>query len=278
MSNKVLSKREEYLKKKRTKRLIKYGFAIFLVISLFIITVLFFHIQKFRISVVTLSGGVLVQESDISSSTKDFLSGNYFWLFPKNNAFLYPQSALEKMLKEKFKRIDKISVHRNGFKTLNIVITERNLNALWCGFVPTPEVQEHCYFMDNNGTIFAEAPNFSGDAYFKYYGLVGANMSPIGIDYIASTTEFHGLSVFIRRVQDMALHPVYMLASDNSGQFTIGLAGGGLIYFDTQESLEKTGTNLQALLQTVSASTTYSAFNFDYIDLRFGNKLFYKLK
>lgn len=278
MSNIALSQREEYLKKKRKKRLVKLWLVLSLIIAVLILVIVFFRLQRFRISTVTLSGGVLVKEEDISSTTKDFINGNYFWLFPRNSYFLYPHDKLEILLKERFQRIDTISVNSENFQTINVKVTERNLNALWCDAPPEIVSSEKCYFMDNFGTIFAEAPNFSGDAYFKYYGLIATTSAPIGSQYIASTSKFREIGEFIVRAQKLSLHPVYLLATDLEGQFTMGLAGGGVIYIDTKEPISKIADNLEALLRSISTTTMYSAQNIDYIDLRFGNKLFYKLK
>ena len=283
MSSQPLSHREEYLKKKRKAALIKYGLILLLCVTVFIGLVLISRIPKFRISTINLSGEILVSKDDVSNATKNFLSGNYIWLFPKNNFLLYPHNELEQMLKEKFQRINTISINIKNFQNLEIKITERNLNALWCDGVPSggefgdAPAPEKCYFMDKNGLIFSEAPDFSGDAYFKYYGEVSATNTPIGTKYIASADLFKDISNFITRVQDISLHPIYLINTE-AGQFTLGLLGGGKIYIDTKDSLSKTADNLQALLGTISATTTFSALNFDYIDLRFGNKLFYKLK
>ncbi len=189
---------------------------------------------------------------------------------------LYQHNSLQNFLAEKFQRIDTISVHLKNSQTLSIAITERPLTALWCSGMPEDVPAGVCYFMDDNGLIFAESPDFSGDAYFKYYGRVASSTTPIGTQYIASTTLFKDFGKFIKRAQDLSLHPIY-LQSTGDEQFTVGLAGGGYIYIDTKEPLAKSADNLQALLGTISATAT-TTLNFDYIDLRFGNKLYYKLE
>lgn len=275
-----LSHHEEHKRRKRKARLIKFSLVFFLLLAIFVGLILLSRIQKFRVSTVELTGGTLVTQDEVSSATKDFLSGNYFWFFPKNNDLLYSRGALQNFLKDKFKRIDSISVSLKGFKTLEISITERNLNSLWCDGTPDSDssaaasADEHCYFMDEKGLIFSDAPYFSGDAYFKYYGLVSTS-TPIGQQYI-DQSMFEDLSGFITRAQSLSLYPIYLFATGD-GQFTVGLANGGYIYISTEEPISKSADNLQALLGTISATAT-TTLNFDYIDLRFGNKLFYKLK
>src|SRR3989344_1386318 len=102
--------REEYLKKKRKRKLIRRGATLFLFI--FIVGVFSYvaHRPEIRISKVELMGGVLVTEEEIQEETLSFLDGSYFWLAPKNNSFLYPHNKLGNYLKDSFKRIDTIEI------------------------------------------------------------------------------------------------------------------------------------------------------------------------
>ncbi len=268
-----LPRREEYLKRRRQRRQAKIVIAICILLALVGLLSYVAHRPSLRISSIELSGGVLVTQDEIESKTNEFLKGSYFFLFPKNNAFLYPKAALAQYLGDNFKRIDTITLHLKNPHTLAIEITERKPFAIWCN----GGEQDKCYFMDQNSTIFATAPDFSGDAYFKYYGLVATD-TPIGIEYMASTTEFSTISDFVARVKNLGIRPQYLVAKDD-GWFALVLAGGGQIYFDLKESLSKTADKLALLLSSKELSISSSSnLQIDYIDLRYGNKLFYKLK
>lgn len=270
-------RREEYNKKKRNQFLIRAGAVLLFIIIIFFSLVIVSRLKRFRIYNVEFVGGLLVPAEGIKVETKNFLEGNFYWFFPKNNIALYAHDKLENFLKEKFKRIDTISISSINNQTIRVTITERGLYALWCEGEPQSGNEEKCYFMDNNGVIFSESPTFSGDAYFKYYGFIPSNKNPIGITYIDSIDRFHDLSSFVERVKTTSIRPVYLIAKENK-QFDLILSNGGHIYLDDTISFSKTADNLDALLQTLSSATTSRDLNIDYIDLRFGNKLFYKLK
>ncbi|HEY4509263.1 MAG TPA: hypothetical protein VJC13_03260 [Candidatus Paceibacterota bacterium] len=289
---------EVYLRKKRNKKLFRYGLIIFIIVALVALVSYVSHRPQIRISKVELSGGVLVTETDVDAKSREYLSGSYLWLFPKNNTFWYSEGGLADYLKESFKRIDTISIHRKDLKTLVVEIKERKPVAMWCEGNPGEvrpslnagsEVQPSgsegvlssaertCYFLDQNSTIFAKAPNFSGDAYFKFYGSISGN-NPIGTEYIASSTEFAELSDFIIKTKQLSLRPQYMIAKDG-GEFSLVIAGGGQIMFDMRLPLATVAQNLEALLRTqVLATSTSGVLPVEYIDLRYGNKLFYKIK
>src|SRR3989344_9005839 len=274
--------RQEYLKQKRKQKLIKFG----LIVLVFIILIATFSYLSYRPSIrifqVELSGQTILDSEEVRKEVLSYLDDSYFWIFPKNNAFLYPKSSLENHLREVFKRIDVLDLELRGFQTLQVKVTDRGLLALWCDSAPV-SYEEHiqnqtrqCYFLDNSGTIFAKSPNFSGDAYFRYYGLVSDN--PIGSYYLASTTEFSQMNALVAKARELSIHPVYMIPNGNK-EFTLFLRGGGKIYFDTRESLTKTSENLASLLRaTIFKFDQNGNLPVDYIDLRFGNKLFYKLK
>lgn len=279
-NNPLPTLREEYLKKKRNKKLLKYGIVLFLFIIILGIFAYITHRPELNISKVELTGGVLVTQPEVETRTEEYLQGAYLWVFPVRFALWYPEGQLEKYLKESFKRIDTISIGLKNFHTLSIEITERKPYAIWCG--QSPEVSAgdsspRCYFMDSNSAIFAEAPNFSGDAYFKYYGLVDSE-NPIGQYYMSSSTQFLGIASLVSSASKLSLRPQYLIAKGD-GEFSLVISGGGQIYFDTTKPIENTISNLEALLRTSVLSTSTSHdLPVDYIDLRFGNKLFYKLK
>ncbi|TSC70417.1 MAG: Uncharacterized protein CEO12_351 [Parcubacteria group bacterium Gr01-1014_46] len=297
-----LPQREEYLRKKRKLRRIKYGVFIFLIVL--IIGGLSFasYRPEVRIDEVVLSGGLLVTEKEVREEALGFMDDSYFWLFPKNSSFLYPRSDLEKYLMERFKRIETIKISLEGLDKMIVEITERKPVAIWCRDIvkkeapqilpvtvdasttPTlPALEEKvvsipssCYFIDLHSTIFAEAPDFSGDAYFKYYGLVEKE-NPIGQKYIASSTQFREINNFIEAVKKLSIKPLYLKAKGED-EFSLVLYGGGEVYFDVKKSLSLAYTNLETLLKSPELSSRGGYLPVDYIDLRYGNKLFYKLR
>lgn len=284
-----LTHREEYLRKKRIQKRIKLGIFVFIVVLSVAVASYVSNRAEFRITDIVLEGGVLVTEEEVKNQSREYLEGSYFWLFPKDNAFLYPSKDLKNHLKDRFKRIDTIDSSLKGLNVLVIKITERKPFAIWCNTIPgidnsleeglSEEViqDEDCYFIDQNSTIFAKAPVFSGNAYFKFYGIISGD-SPLGKEYMNSSSEFAGISDFIRRVKEMSIKPLYIVGKEND-QFSLVLSGGGQIYFDTEESMSKVGDNLEALLKTPELKLDSKGnLPVEYIDLRYGNKLFYKLK
>ncbi len=200
------------------------------------------------------------------------------------NALLYPKSELVSMLQKEYPRIKSIDVGIADYHTLAITLSERQPSALWCDSAPTiiasstdPGTAPHCYFLDDTGFVYSESPDFSGDAYFKYYGLVPFD-SAIGSSYLSSPSTFVELSKFVSAVKALKITPLYIVATSQD-DFTMYIYGGGKIIFDDKTPLSDTTHNLQLLLQSAKLIPQQNGeLLVDYIDLRFGNKLYYKVK
>ena len=231
-----------------------------------------------------MDGAVILSASEIESKSLDFVSGNYYYIFGKSNALLYPKNELQFFLLNQYPRIKDVRISLSDHQTIHIELSEREPIALWCNNTKAeiasstdPNLAPSCYFLDKNGFVFSQSPYFSGDAYFKYYGLVPFE-SPIGSSYLSSSDTFTELSSFVSSVKDLKITPLYIIAQ-NQHEFTMYIYGGGRIIFDDNVPLTKTADNLQLLLQTANLVPQKDGeLLVDYIDLRYGNKLYYKFR
>ncbi len=260
-----------YLKRRRNKYLSIFYILVISFFVLFGLLVYLSRLEMFRVFDTYITGAVLVEKYELGEEVNSFLSGNVFFFFPKNNIFIYDKKELISYLENKFPRIESIKARFDGESTLSLEITERSPYALWCNSLD----EEECFFMDKNATVYSKAPKFSGDAYFKYYGLIEGD--PLGQKYFSDIELFNSLGQFINYTEKLNLSPFYLKILDN-GQYELYLLEGGRILFDSESTLDQVAFNLEAILTSPDLASTTSFKNLDYIDLRFGNKLFYKLK
>lgn len=265
----------EYSRLKRKKRIVVSSLFAGVCIALCILLVWLSRLPSLQIREVRISVETVLREEALQEEVRMMLSGTYVWFIPKTNIFLYPQEEIERVLSKKYPRISSISVVTLDKGVLSVEIRERQAFALWCNTVPVGESISQCYFLDKDGFVFDRAPQFSGDAYFKYYGIVPYE-APIGSYYLASTTRFHELSDFVESVKLLSISPLYV-STKNQESFELFIFGGGKILFDTQEGLGKIAERLSALLKTQNLVPREGGeLLIEYIDLRFGNKMFFK--
>lgn len=246
-----------------------------------LITVFFFftyisRAENLNIREIQLAGNEVVDTEEIKIAVWEKITGKYLWLFPKTNILFYPQDSIKNTLLDKFKRIKKIDLSIEDNKTLIINITERVAEYTWCGDVPF-QPDENCYFLDGDGYIFDEAPYFSGEVYFKFFG-----HSPSEDNYFFQL-NFQQLVSFIDTLTKIKLKPVALYVAPN-GDVEVFLSKENSaktepkIIFKLDADLKNIMSNLESALNTEPLKSDmkkkYSSLL--YIDLRFSNKVYSK--
>lgn len=272
------------LKKKKHRILLKkIFFLIFLFILIFIGLSFLSKWKKLNISNIQISGNKIIETKMIEEVVKEKITGNYFWIFPKTNFIIYPENEIKKELFNKFKRLKNIVLNVQNFNILNISLVERIALYTYCGATP-PEsnniedpqnIINKCYFMDDSGYIFDEAPYFSGEVYLKFYGIANLYFFEPNFSKLISLKE---------TLQKIGIKPVAFYLQDN-GDIKIFLTSstsqtGPEIILKSDSDFDQVIENLQSILATEPLKTDFKTkySSLLYIDLRFGNKVYYKFK
>lgn len=270
------------LKRKRRKVLwIKAGIVASVIIVVLIVLGFISRIEKLNISEIKIEGNKVVDTEAIQAIAQEHIAGKYIWLIPKSNFLFYPKDAIKASLADQFKRLKSIEIEFSGAKTLSIVVSEREPKFTWCGEeLPQTEAragEAHCYFVDESGYVFDEAPYFSGDVYFRFYGaLTDSNFFPENFSKLVLFKD--ALVAFNMRPTSLYLKP--------DGDMEIYLSSSKLppyapkVIFKKDFDLEKTGENLKAAMDTEPLHSDFRLkySSLEYIDLRFGNKVYFKFK
>ncbi len=256
----------------------------FLVVSAFLIYIS--RLPTLNIDNIIVVGNKVVETEMIKEVAEKELAGKYFFVFPKTNIFLYSKNNIEKELHNKFNRLKNITFAIKNRKILEVSVTERVALYTWCGVVPPTKIDtvpenntdiSNCYFLDNEGYIFEEAPYFSGQVYFKFYGKgeFGSNFLP---------DIFQKLTLLKKTLEDIGLKAVAIYKEEN-GDVRMFFSNkntsvGPEIIFKADSDFQKVAENLEAALTTEPLQSNlknkYSSLL--YIDLRFGNKVYYKFR
>ena len=275
------------IKKKQRKKFVK--FLVLLVILLGLIIFGLSSLSKERhivINSIKVNGAHVLGVEEITQVTKNELLGKYFYLFSRNNTFIYPKKDIEKALLINFPRIENLSLSLNGLNELEINIKERRGEFLYCGeIIPsdTNQIGDNCYFLNDDGLIFDEAPYFSGDIYFKYYLSIGEGADPLG-KKILDINKFRNLAYFFNRVDSLGLKSAYFFMDIDKINYLYlekrGNVINPVIIFKDEDNLDLLLGNLTlAMKKNEFSEEIITKYNFlEYIDLRFKNKILYKFK
>jgi hypothetical protein len=225
------------------------------------------------VSTVNVRGAVTIPAADVERAVTDQISGAYLALYPKSNRVLLPTHEVATALLAAFPRVRSVEVTQAA-QTVDVVLSERSPYALWCGEkrVGSGDPTD-CFFLDDSGYVFTEAPDFSGDVFFRYFGTI--NGGPVGSLFLAPG-EFEELDLFVRSAHDVGVKPVSLAVLD-APDAALHLSNGSKILFNRTGNLSDVLQNLKSVLES-DVFRSQGTLKLDYLDLRFGNKIFYKFK
>ena len=228
------------------------------------------RLESLQIKEVSIAGNKIIDTNLIKEVVDEKMSGYYLWFFPRKNVFLYPKKSIQETLSTRYKRLSDIELKIENKNALEITVVEREPAYMQCASGNTVESLEVCHFMDKDGYVFDVAPYFSGSVYFKFYGEIPEK-------------DFGRVVSFKEILEQMGLKPESLHLVDlTEAYITLPSAQNNIpkIMFKVESDLEKMAENLQAALITEPLLSDFKNkySKLEYIDLRFGNKVYYKFQ
>lgn len=257
-----------------------YGFkkmAIFAAVIFVIAGLIYgFRHPDWQLKNINVTGTRAISDKEIRSLIFGEISGNYAFLVPRASIFLLREKNLIAKLREEFPRVEKVSLTRRLPDGLEVDIVERKLWAILCNDNFTPENREdtQCVFMDSEGRALDQAPDSSGSLVVKIKTDFPA--LPLGENLLASDFVEY-LKEFGDKIEEGigSAVVVYELSSVLSGEFKLVLNDD----FTLLVNKNADATAVLKVLKTVlEEEIEDKRKDLDYVDLRFGNKVFYRFK
>lgn len=243
-----------------------FGGVLLTVIALLITGVWYLtRVSSFLIVDIEVVGGVTIPHSAVTEKVESVLVGNYLRLIPKRFIPFYPQDAILMVLQD-IPRMKQVHVEHVGEQKLAILFDEYLPTALWC----EAKESKNCLFIDSSGFAFTTAPLLEGSAFVRYIDskrkpeLKVASFDPA---FTQNTTRFtellrDSLSLYVTHIEKKDGYDI---------EYT--LAGGGVIKVAERIPSETTFKNLETILNSKEFEHIKPG-EFQYIDLRFGDKVF----
>lgn len=258
--------------RRRKRRALMLFFCLFIIGALLGSAVALSWASPLRIQQVDIVGVSSANKNMVEEKARRNLDGAYWYIFPKDNIFLYPKDAIRADLLREFPVFASVAVSARDFRTIQVEAVERATRALWCG--EGRELATACLSLDEGGAAYALAADFSGLVYARYTGALPAGPLP---RQFLTPDAFRALSAlvdeFARKVTDTSISTVVV----EGDEARIVCANGFTLIF----SLADSGADVLerfTLALTAEPFVGHTLSEFEYLDLRFGDKLYYKLK
>lgn len=255
------------------------------------------NLDFLKVREVQIKGNVSIKTEELQVSINQNLSGKYLYLLPRDNILIFPKNEIEKKLSKQFSRIDTLNIS-TSHNNLEITMTERKPNTLWCG-QSFAQTVDPCSFVDSQGFVFAAAPQFDGSSYIKFYGatpttqeasttgdiLPDGNQPAAAWQFIPEK-EYSDIQNFITGSKNLGVELTAVELSD-ARRYRFQIKNNGLLIANRNIDLAGTLENLKASLSNQVFWTVKTdgknkveqkkLNQLEYIDVRYGNKVFYKL-
>lgn len=294
--SRTLSKQSSlFVRRKREQNIIKWIIASVLIILIIFVTSYIVNIKAINISSVEIYGVDNEDSILIRQKINQLLDGKYLGLFSKTNAFIYPKEKVAALVQSIDPSIKDVDIGLKNKRILTISIREKAADAIVCIGLPdfeesSEKEEKDCYFVDQKGSIFAQAPIFSGSAYKRYYVPdIAATSTYIGVNFI-SEKDFKDLQMVYDTVREAAINSEGILIKPE-GQFELYIDNPNkiesdtspttaVVYFDQNSGLNDQLQNLISFWRNQFSKSLASGptLEFDSIDVRYIPNVFYRLK
>jgi cell division septal protein FtsQ len=232
------------------------------------------YLPRFTVQDIHVTGAQKVPPEIVEQYLNSILNDGRFHFLSRRDILLYPKHALEMALAKNFPRIESAQISRASLlsNALSVSLTERRPFARWCQN-PT-DAPEQCYLLDEHGFIFADSSDASESPSTPYRFSGGiASAAPIGS--VFAPGHLSGIVAMMKLLAAANMNAT-AASIQNDQDFFVTLDQGFYIKASYGEDATQLVRNLQLILN--SDALRDKASQLDYIDLRFGNRVYYKLK
>lgn len=207
----------------------------------------------------------------IRQAAVEIISGKLWLLLPRNNFFAVSGKRIERKLRQRFPEISAVDVKKNFPHRLLVHASGRQLWGVYCERPSAPPAGG-CAYLDADGLAYEELSSFSGWLLPVMYG-------PSAVRLGAAVVPSGRLQFFDRSKEALALLGGNLLwlssASSTPEDVRLGLAEGWQLWVTAARPVEEWAGILKTLLEK---DIGVERSRLEYIDLRFGNKVFYKFR
>jgi cell division septal protein FtsQ len=222
------------------------------------------RVDAFTISKVTISGGETIPHGDVENVIKTKLEGSYMKIVPRAFAFTYPHEEIEQAVQE-VGRIKNVTIVRSGGTELVVEFDEYVPHALWC----RDGQSEGCFFLDDAGYSFSAAPTLVGGSFLRF---ISIGKDPSEHVQAFSENEYRTIHELTRLFAESKWF-VSKAEVDAAGDAFLTIVDGGEFKVSLKQPANETVSNLLTVLGSENFDHIKPG-NFEYIDLRFGSKVF----
>ncbi len=227
------------------------------------------NLPYLRIQRISVSGTKTIAPADVEATAKRAIAGTRWWVIPRDHLFLISSRELAATLERAFPSAEKIVVRKKIPPALAIIVTERTLWGIYCQKL---EAIGPCFYIDRAGIAYGELTSSEGSLIRTIYA--PWPVSPGGQALKTSLIDFYGrAAVALERLPAKLIGLELAPSTPRDARLLLD-EGWYLIVPVERDPGEWTGILRTVLDREIGPRRP----SLEYVDLRFGSKVFYKFK
>jgi hypothetical protein len=288
MSNRILyiPKEKKYVSKKKISHTLWVIGGMALCAVLITVSIMTVRLHAFHIQHIPINGLRSIHGSDVQQEISSVLTGSYaFGLIPYGSLFTTPTQTIIDAIMRRFPLITEVHIEKEFPDTLTISVRERIMFGILCNdlahndlvdqeVLPEEDTNVQCVYVDTEGIAYESAPKTHGFLITKIstdapvIALVKQAVDPLMMQRITDLNT---------KLPSVIGSPIveYQLVGNVAREVRVVSKIGFSLIINRDDDLDHALSVLGTILKKEIGSRRK---NLDYIDLRFGNKVFYKFK
>lgn len=228
----------------------------------------------FRVREISFFGLQHLSREQLGAQVNQALSGKRWLFIPNRNIFILSTTAITDQLYEAFPRISAVTVKKIFPHKITLSITERPKDTIWCAGGQREILPPACFFIDERGTLFQEAPFLRGNMLSRFFDERASTEVSVGMS-VLTMEEKNMLDGVRQELSDVLGVEIAYITIKDGPVFSLLTNEGWSALINTRIDIQESVENLRlAFARTLRDKRDA----LDYIDLRFGDKLYYKYK
>lgn len=225
-----------------------------------------------RVEQIEISGTRLFPAAEIEQAVRDDLSGVSWLIIPRNNFFFISGRRISGDILQKFPQLSGIKVNKKFPRKIIIAVEERRLWGVYCLRAESALSPRQCFYLDTRATAYEDMTNFEGWLLPIIYGIEAPKLGGPAVP--ESMLKFFEDARSALEAIDGNL--VWLGVSTTTPEdIRLGLGEG----WEAIVTLSRPTSEWMSVLKTVLEHDVGDKQSLlEYIDLRFGNRVFYKYR
>lgn len=239
-------------------------------------TVYLGNLEALRVDTVEVRGlhaASAVSPGDVERQIQSVMAGQRWLFFPKSNFFLLSSEGIENKLRQEFSQLSEVNVSKKFPNKLTVKLKERVLWGIYCQADNSPGgAAGRCFYLDERGVAYEDVSGYEGL-------LLPVISSGRAVVQGERAVESETLEFFKQARESLAAVNADLLsltfATSTPADVRLSLAESWYVAASVAQPIQEWFEVLKTLLEKDIGERRG---DLEYVDLRFGRKVFYKFR